>query len=147
MSLGPRFQSIGHEARPQPLQQHSNAGVLLQESATGWVVYVTIDKDRYRIGCWPEQQARSVFTYATRHTALAREVARRLYLEGEDEPLERFIAGALAAGAKIQRYAKVEAVVYVAMEGSDEDIIKYMNDKFQYAVRIKKVESVRVIEG
>ena len=111
-----------------------------------WRVKCVIEKDSYVIGKFSEADAKKVLRYCSMKPERARHAVRQLYLHGEYTPLEVFIDAALAYTYHEYRQVRVTVEVSVGMKGSDDDIVNYLREKLNYAVKIKNVNSIVVHE-
>lgn len=115
-------------------------------SSGEWRVKCVIDKDSYVIGKFSEADAKKILRYCSMKPERARHAVRQLYLHGDYEAVEVFVAAALAHEFLEYRLARVTIEVQVGMKGSAEDIENYLREKLNYAVKIKNVNSIVVHE-
>lgn len=104
------------------------------------------NKTEWRMGTWDEATARAVLAYASRHSALARNAARKLHLYADPGPMQILVQSAKDAAARPFRRERVTIELELEMFGSDEELLAYVQQRLAYAVRFKRVLAIR-LEG
>lgn len=117
---------------------------LMRYSETEWRVYCYLtdpgNKGRYSMGSYDEATARAMLSYASVYGARARHAVRKLYKEADYEPLDEFVASALANPVKRLVEATATITLDIRMLGDPEDIQHYLEQNLRHLVRARNVE-------
>ena len=138
-----RFASITLDPVP-PVEEVLDGQFKITRVNETWQVTAHIGTDKYSMGFYPEEDARKILRYCSAHPFFARDVARDLYIHGEEGPLSVFIERALVWQLRVHRRVSVSVELEVEMKGSDAEIADYVREKLGWAVHVKKVNAIQV---
>ena len=105
-----------------------------------------IERDSFPMGIFDFDLAQRVLRYATMKSAEARHAVRRLYLDADDEPMQRLVEAAKSYKFKTRKSFKVTLEIQLGLAGDAEDAEQLLRDKLNLIAAVKAINSIIVEE-